>query len=557
MAYRVKYRKTYTVESKTQRFTRLLPRQLCVHLKNRGGVYPNENAVRDLGVSLLNEYFLQEEADHLGVCVEEIPSADRELGYLTYEEYNLGRSNATTYLNGIFEGNDFSHGCLAHNHLLCVLLAWMTGAKWDLYNEDGSPRLCDENGHLLISAVAECANAKEMITTIKEGLKMEVLSWKINVEEPKACSIIAQALNKGNAIALRTAELTALNCLTGEITLQYSTRKAEEISFEAVKQAVAVECDYLVDEPEFIEMFDFVISLGADVNPYLPCFLTFGEMFVNQKVRALRLAAFGVVNKIDSRCPRIKVAVLKRAYRKNPSYGYCPTPEAAWGSKHFAELEPLEQLLHYFHVEAKAAVAVLFPEKQQHLFLANVDCAATEAFISVTNKQNSRKAMLEACHKYYAQLEEGAKKLSSPKRDVQLLAEPSKKWMDFRALDEKTAPQSATKVLAPKLLQFDADSGRLLNAQDERQAREKEKGEFQLPWRLWCNADETTRMGEEKTDEDAIQMVLRLLHKENHIVREPIDVLFDETRNSKKVIVTADTQTEQQLQIFPCVPKIR
>ena len=102
MAYRVKYRKTYTVESKTQRFTRLLPRQLCVHLKNRGGVYPNENAVRDLGVSILNEYFLQEEADHLGVCVEEVPSAERPPQYVTYKEYNLTKSEATTYLKGIF-----------------------------------------------------------------------------------------------------------------------------------------------------------------------------------------------------------------------------------------------------------------------------------------------------------------------------------------------------------------------------------------------------------------------------------------------------------------------
>ena len=63
-----------------------------------------------------------------------------------------------------------------------------------------------------------------MITTIKEGLKMEVLSWNINIEEPRACGVIAQALSKGNAIALRTAELTALNCFTGDVTLQFETK---------------------------------------------------------------------------------------------------------------------------------------------------------------------------------------------------------------------------------------------------------------------------------------------------------------------------------------------
>ena len=95
---------------------------------------------------------------------------------------------------------------------------------------------------------------------------MEVLSYKINLEEPRACSIIAQALNKGQSMALRTTELTALNCLTGEITLQFETKKAEEVSFESIKAKVAEECDHLVDEPEFIEMFDFVISLGAEKN---------------------------------------------------------------------------------------------------------------------------------------------------------------------------------------------------------------------------------------------------------------------------------------------------
>jgi hypothetical protein len=311
----------------------------------------------------------------------------------------------------------------------------------------------------------------------------------------------------------------------------------------------------MVDEPEFIEMFDFVISLGAQTNPYLPSFLTFGEMFVNQKVRSLRLSAYGLVNKIDGRCPRTKVAVLKRAYRKEPVYGYCPTPEAAWGSKLFIDLEPLENVLHYFHVEADAAVAAMYPEDKRHLFLANVDCAATEAFITVKIIKNTKNAILGVCHMFYVQLEEGAKKLEGNVSFRKLLPEPSYKWMVFTAPVDKTARESATQVLAPKLLQFDVDSGKLLNAQDVKQTTEKPKGEFQLPWRLWCNSDAALHLGEEKTDEDAIQMVLRLLHKENHIVREPIDVLFDETRNCKRVIVTADILQGQQLQIVPCVPK--
>ena len=467
MAYRVKYRREFIIEGKPQKTTRMMLRQLCPHKKNRGGVYPMENTVRDLGISFLNQYFIQEEADHLGVCVEEVPSDERPAGYVTYEQFNLLKSEATTYLKGIFQGHSFSHGCLSHNHLVCVLLSWITGAKWSIQNEDGSPRFCDVNGNLLYTAVAELDYAKEMVTTIKEGMKMEVLSYKINLEEPRACSVIAQALNKGQSMALRTTELTALNCLTGEITLQYETKKAEEVSFESIKAKVAEECDHLVDEPEFIEMFDFVISLGAEKIPYVPAYLRFCELFVNQKKRALRLNAFTTVNKIDNRCPRVKVAVLKRAYRKTPSYGYCPSPEVGWCSKTFADLEPLENVLHYFHVEAHSAIADLFGESQRHQFLANVDCAATEAFLAAPAKK-ARSAILEACHKYYDQLKQSKKPIN-----------PSKGWMVFTAPVEPKAVGPPKQTLAPKLLDFDVDTGALLNAQEEKQ--KEGEGERAIP----------------------------------------------------------------------------
>ena len=46
----------------------------------------------------------------------------------------------------------------------------------------------------------------------------------------------------------------------------------------------------------------------------------------------------------------------------------------------------LEELLHYFHVCCKAAVAVLGTEHQQDAFLANVDVCAAEAFVTASEK---------------------------------------------------------------------------------------------------------------------------------------------------------------------------
>ena len=46
----------------------------------------------------------------------------------------------------------------------------------------------------------------------------------------------------------------------------------------------------------------------------------------------------------------------------------------------------LEELLHYFHVCCKAAVAVLDTEHQQDAFLANVDVCTAEAIVTASEK---------------------------------------------------------------------------------------------------------------------------------------------------------------------------
>ena len=45
---------------------------LGVHPSNRAGVYPMEDTVMNLGMSILLNGFTVEEAHHEGVCVEEV-----------------------------------------------------------------------------------------------------------------------------------------------------------------------------------------------------------------------------------------------------------------------------------------------------------------------------------------------------------------------------------------------------------------------------------------------------------------------------------------------------
>ena len=84
MALRVKYRVT-SDSGQTKR--RIALHRLGVHPENRGGVYPQEDTVQHLGVRLAREGFLQEEADHGGICVEPAV-ADSGAGAETHTTYS-------------------------------------------------------------------------------------------------------------------------------------------------------------------------------------------------------------------------------------------------------------------------------------------------------------------------------------------------------------------------------------------------------------------------------------------------------------------------------------
>ena len=332
MAYRVKYR---VAGGKRQMYLSLLG----VHPLNRGGVYPSPETVQNLGLKLLQTGFSEDEANHEGVCVQEIPAEERscdprdsEKPYETYQAFNSSHCDSAPQLRDCFSRNsDVLYGTLSHSHLLLCLLAMKNGAKWEWPPDWGEvfEKGAQSGGTPDFAAVA--ALDPSLATLLRDGVRMEVLSWKIYEEEPSACSLISQALNSGQQLALQTSELTALAVLTGSVTLELESAVAGCVSFETVKAKVRHELDMYVDQAEFIDLFDFVVSMGAGKNSFIKLILEFGSMFVDQKQRQLRLCAFAEVNKMPLDTPRCKIAVLMRAYRKSPSRTWCPTPEPAWG----------------------------------------------------------------------------------------------------------------------------------------------------------------------------------------------------------------------------------
>ena len=142
--------------------------------------------------------------------------------------------------------SDAMYGTLSHSHLLLVLLTFLNGGQWKVDGDTLKTLLTPEGS---FSPAAVAAYDFDLGKIMKDGLLMEVLSHKMLVEEPTAGSLISQAINNAQSMALRTSELTAMAVLTGEVTLQWESAVAGEVAFESVREKLRGELDMYVDMP--------------------------------------------------------------------------------------------------------------------------------------------------------------------------------------------------------------------------------------------------------------------------------------------------------------------
>lgn len=569
MAYRVKYR----VADGRKNCKKRVPLSLLgVHPLNRGGVYPQPDTVVNLGLHVLDMGFSSQEANHEGVCVQEVPEVSRgrhpldpTKAYETYRSFNL-RCSTSPELKDCFScESDVMYGTLSHSHLLLTMLSLHNKGRWALPKK--FEELASADGTINPDAVAD--KDPELAKVWAEGLSMEVLSWKIMEEEPMACSLISQALNKGNAIALHTTELTAIAVLTGVVGLLKKTAAvADEVAFEMVREKVRGDLDTFVDLPEFIELFDFVVSLGGSSNVFVPELLDFGSKFVDPKQRQLRLNAFAEANKLPLKTPRTKVAMIMRAYRKPPQRTWCPLPEAAWGKAGVPELEALEAVLHYFQATCKPAVAGMADQRKAALH-ANVACAAAEAFITVTKVGGHRKALVAATAKFHQEMKTFAES------ENRQLPTPPLDWMTFTAVAAEATKEAeaavvaaaavaaANKRLLPKVISYDFATGAPVTTQDSRSEEEGRDGrdeEIAVPWREWHQSAAAQDLDVNAADAGAVAIILRSMHATGGEVSEaPVQVtwsLAGDGRKGVRLRVRALKALKAgELELPPCVPK--
>ena len=144
MAWRVKYRKCDD-GGKALRIKFQIG-SLGVHPKNRGGVYPSGKRCRNLCTEVVGAHgFLKENIVDAVVGVEEVPvdvASSRGEKFLSGSEYNIKRCKQDELLMGCFAvpHNNVQCKMLSHNHMILVLRAFLTKARWKIpKNEEKKP----------------------------------------------------------------------------------------------------------------------------------------------------------------------------------------------------------------------------------------------------------------------------------------------------------------------------------------------------------------------------------------------------------------------------------
>ena len=442
---------------------------------------------------VLKDGFLKEEMQHAAVCVEAQPSAvaggkaasDLSLAPLTesFGEYNARKSLADEELAECFSGHPIVvYGTISHSHMSLCLRAFKLGAKWKIA---GASELgfnaCDEEGRLSVAAVADHANCLDLVELVTNGVLFEVLSWKMDVEQPDAASIISHALNQPQTLAMHQTEQQAIEVLNG-LAIPQNAHSAQALAFSTVREKARAHLGHVVDDLEFVDLYEYCSNLGMGKTSFMQDLMQYMSAFVDPKKRRLKFSAFADANKLGLECPRLKVALIKKSYRSKPVKGICPNPIAFWSTatNRGVCLTEGEQLLHYMHVTCAPSMQQIDP-KSRGAMLANVDIAVCTAFEQMTLADSKSQEAVR--HKLCMQVVKhastwmlgGRRALPKPAADADWVvdallaaADESARAADEAARDAEI-PKPAEKrpaepVHVPTVATFDEASGKMVAA---------------------------------------------------------------------------------------------
>jgi len=248
---------------------RVAPGHIGFHPANRNGEPPSAERCIALLENFLGGGFDPGEADCNGVLTQSRPMD------ASIHDFNMKSCEGNPNLTPSVDGMVMSHGTLSHSHLNQVFKNIL--GRISVKTE----RITDSQGRLSVAMLE--SHDPVFAKYCREGVLWEVLSHKLQEEEPDGPNIIQAAGNSTHAAAMmphETEAIAALSRLCGP-----STAVTVCMSFESAKQKMQLTLPLIVDDPDFVNMFRFVVDLGGDGAPFVPDLREFTFRFVSPQAR--------------------------------------------------------------------------------------------------------------------------------------------------------------------------------------------------------------------------------------------------------------------------------
>ena len=196
-------------------------------------------------------------------------------------------------------------GSLSHSHWNCGVRNILCGTKGCECHEQkacdcGSQAILDENGNYSLGKLR--VHDEQWAQDCFRGLEWEILSWKMDVEEPEAAQIISVALNKKNEVAMKTGHLEIWSTL---VALCKPSADGS-VPFEPVRDKLIDLYGAAVDHPDFVHAFRLVIDAGGAGSVHMRDMENFTSVYVNPKLRKMRMEAYAIVAPYPVDFPKIK-----------------------------------------------------------------------------------------------------------------------------------------------------------------------------------------------------------------------------------------------------------
>ena len=205
---------------KYSHLTRIPCSQIGAHPANRDGQGPSGHRCLELTDKIIHMGFDTVEADANGVLVEERP------GSLCIHDANLWFSTVDDLLAGLAD-HPISYGTLSHSTLSQLMRNIYAGVVVDaprthsviedhadtsaVAEYESLPRIVDASGRLSVSLLQGVDAA--FSNAVHGGNLWEILSYRIEEEEPDGCAVIQSALNAKNGTFILVHEMQAISRL--------------------------------------------------------------------------------------------------------------------------------------------------------------------------------------------------------------------------------------------------------------------------------------------------------------------------------------------------------